>query len=840
MSALFGRKNYSEVFERLVRSGNIDLALREAIKNGDALYELGNIDEAILNYNTLLNIFTKNNVSKHEIYEKIYEKLAPLYLDSGNKKKGTETALALIDKKITLKKTGEAVKLLKALETSFLVDKDLMLQIVERYVSLGFYREAFEIVDKLIKKESTNVDLLKMGGELLYKLGRFEESYIYFNAIIMLAPDDEFAKSRLEELKSQEVINTTTSGEQEDALKQVEFNPKEENPQSMENPPATLEVPGTKPEELQEVKTQQLSEKKVVQIEGQEQDVLKTAKKSGETSSRAPFVPIRDVTSENALTVDFRKILHSDPDYLEALENIKNGGEQKGIDILKKVAEKFETVNFEVSDYVYNRIIILNPDDIEIKLKLAEIYKERKDIEDCVFYLRSALKYAKGIERLEVLRQLAHLLPEDIELKTEMFNSYVELKDFASAFEIFFKLEDNKTIDNFASRMLPYLKEDIQSLGRVARYIKGKGLSNMVAYQYFYLLGRALFNMGDSVEGTRWLLAASRIAKLPLEDYVMMAQYIKTLPLEGEKEVIGDAILGYLESIENSDKKASLLRLLLELKPDKVDYLIHYLDMLISTNNIGKETTRAFMRLVKMNPVNYKDFVYGTALKLIDGLTIDELNEIATFFDLLDFKEEATKFYSIIMAKDPNNKIALIKFFITSVEGESLKEIFRFFDQFPPSHVYTSLVDPFIEKYKTRQGKDPFNFHIHFALGFLYFLTERYEEAIASFQFVARSHQFEAFMHYFLGICFEKILLQDFAATQYNMAVNMESSLPEVKLNALYRLGILYKEQGKISDYRSMLSEIVTINPGFKDAKLLFDSLPPEDKLIDLNKEEFK
>jgi tetratricopeptide (TPR) repeat protein len=145
-----------------------------------------------------------------------------------------------------------------------------------------------------------------------------------------------------------------------------------------------------------------------------------------------------------------------------------------------------------------------------------------------------------------------------------------------------------------------------------------------------------------------------------------------------------------------------------------------------------------------------------------------------------------------------------------------------------------------MEKYKTKQAKDPFDFHVHFVLGFLYFLTERYEEAVASFQFVVRSHQFEAFMHYFLGICFEKILLQDFAMTQYNMAVKMESNLQEVKLNALYKIGILYKEQGKISECRDVLSEIAAINPDFEDAKVLLDSLLQEEKLIDLNKEEFK
>ena len=827
MSALFGKKNYGEIFERLVRSGNIDIALKEAIKNGDTLYDIGNIDEAISNYNTLLNIFTKNNISKHEVYEKIYEKLAPLYLDSGSTKKGIETTLALIDKKITLKKTGEAVKLLNVLKSNFFNDATLMLKITEVYVNLGFFSEAFEIVDKLIQKESTNIDLLKTGGELLYKLGRFEESCSYFNAVVMLAPNDDLAKTRLKELNSYEAVSALEKTEQAVTPQPVKLNPPSQEGETL-------------PLEITEEKPGQPVEESVIQPEKQEQTELQTAKKLEELPSKKAFVPLVMQISETTLLSDFREILHSDPEYLEALESIKKGDEQKGIELLKKIAERFENVNFEVSDYVYNKILVLTPADIEVKLKLAEIYKERKDIEDSIFYLRSALKYSRGVEKLEVLRRLTALLPGDAELNTEIFNSYFELKDLNSAFEIFFKLDDNKTIESFASKMLPSLKEDVQFLGRVARFIKSKGLSDTLAHQYFYLLGKSLFSMGDNVEGTRWLLAAHRIVRLPLDDYVMMAQYLKAFPLEGEKEVVGDAIFGYLDSIDNFDIKVSMLRLLLELRPDTISYLISYLGMLVSTNNLGKETTHAFARLVKMNPVDYTVFVYDTALKLTDNLTIKELSDTATFFDLADKKDEATKIYSIIMSKDPGNKIAFTKLFITNIEGELLKEILQFFNQFSPSRTYSELVDPFMEKYKTKQAKDPFDFHVHFVLGFLYFLTERYEEAVASFQFVVRSHQFEAFMHYFLGICFEKILLQDFAMTQYNMAVKMESNLPGVKLNALCKIGILYKEQGKISECRDVLSEIAAINPDFEDAKALLDSLPQEDKLIDLNKEEFK
>ena len=276
MSALFGKKNYGEIFERLVRSGNIDIALKEAIKNGDTLYDLGNIDEAISNYNTLLNIFTKNDISKHEVYEKIYEKLAPLYLDSGSTKKGIETTLALIDKKITLKKTGEAVKLLNVLKSNFFNDATLMLKITEVYVNLGFFSEAFEIVDKLIQKESTNIDLLKTGGELLYKLGRFEESCSYFNAVVMLAPNDDLAKTRLKELNSYEAVSALEKIEQAVTPQPVELNPPSQEGETL-------------PLEITEEKPGQPVEESVIQPEKQEQTELQTAKKLGELPSKKAF-----------------------------------------------------------------------------------------------------------------------------------------------------------------------------------------------------------------------------------------------------------------------------------------------------------------------------------------------------------------------------------------------------------------------------------------------------------------------------------------------------------------------------------------------------------------------
>lgn len=813
MSALFGKKNYRGIFERLVRSGNTEVALREATKNGDTLYELGNVDEAIFNYETLLNILIKNDVSKHEIYEKVYEKLSPLYLETGNTKKGIEATFQLVDRKITLKKTTEAVKLLKALENAFYTDKNIMLKILEIYYKLNFLSDALEIVNKLIRRENTNVEFLTMGGEILYKLGRLEEASTYFDTVTMLDPDNEIANERLRKLKGEGV----SAGEAE--KKAQEAAEAAEEAAKIPEEAAPKEVAGEEPEQ----------EEKVAE------EKPKTEAPAGEV--KAVKIP-EEVYRED---VNIRKVLHSDPEYLEALECLKKGKQDKCAELLLNVAKRFEDANFAISEYVYDKLFIIDPANIEAKLRVGNIFKEKREIEDCVFYLKSALRNAKDVEKVEVLKELADLVPDDIEVKTERFNIFVELKKFDEAFNIFFKLEDKELIEKFAAKMLPYLKEDVQSLSRIARLLKGKGLSDTLAYQYFYLAGKSLFNMGDNVEGLRWLIAAHRIAKLPLEDYVAAAQYVKNMPLEGgERELIGDAILGYIENMDDSEKQSSLLRLLLELKPEKVLYLVSYLQMLFAGGNTGRDAVNVLMKLVKMNSPEYADFIYDAMNKLSESLSVNDLNDIATFFDINDKKDEAFKIYSKIMEKEPGNKIALIKFFIISVEGESINEIIKFFDQAVPSHTYVTQVDPFIQKYKAIQAKNPFDHHVHFVLGFLYFLIERYEEAIASFQFVVRLHQFEGLMHYFLGICFEKILLEDFAMSQYSSAVKTNGNSEEIRLNALYRIVCLYKLHGNIVESKKILREVVLIKPDFKDAKLLLDSLPPDDKIMDLNKEEFK
>lgn len=796
MSALFGKKNYVAVFERLVKNGDIPGALKEAVREGDSLYDLGHLDEAIFLYSSFLDILKANNVQDDKIYEKIYEKLAPLYLAQESVRKGIDTVLLLIDKKIALGKKGEAQSLMKSLVKNSPLDMEDYLKIVENYVKIGFLSDAFNIVEGLIQKSGANERLLKLGGEILYHLGKLEDALSYFNALLAINSDDEFSRSRVKEIE--EAIHRKTESK-ETIQETVESNlspptVKEETPSNAARP---------------------------------------TIKVSEEPVETPPPIthPIKEKIEE---------ILHNNPDYAKALEEIKKGNEQQAIELLKEIAQKFEEEDYLISEFLYSRILVLDPSNLTIYKRLSSLYKSRERLDESIFYLEVALKHAKGERKIEILNELSALIPQDKRVKFELFTAYLEESKVKDAIDTLLTFEDNADIEKGALQLLPYISDDIQTLTTVSKFLKNKEISGKTAYPFFYNPGKAFFNKGDKEEGTKWLILAHKISKLPLEDYIMIGEYIKNMPLDVEKNIVAEALHEEVNNVQDKERKQYIMRLLTELAPKKIPYLSGYLQFLLSTETHPEEGRDILLKLVRQNPVDLAELIFNATMSLKDSLELDDLSTIATFFDLLEKNNEASAIYELILQRDPENKIAFLKFFIMNLEKESVPDIMHFLETFSPSHNYETMVNPFIEKYREIQSKNPFDYHNHFVLGFLYFLTERYEEAIASFQFVVRSHKHLAFMYYFLGLCFEWIALPDFAVVQYQNSLKLSGENNKISLSALFRLYSIYRARGNLEEARKALENILRINPELKEDQKFLETISAEKKITNNNKEEFK
>jgi len=132
--------------------------------------------------------------------------------------------------------------------------------------------------------------------------------------------------------------------------------------------------------------------------------------------------------------------------------------------------------------------------------------------------------------------------------------------------------------------------------------------------------------------------------------------------------------------------------------------------------------------------------------------------------------------------------------------------------------------------------KNPFDPTYHFIIGFLYYFIERYEEAVAYFQFVLRSNRNKALMRLMLSMCFEKTLLLDFALKQLELGLN-EEGVPEVKKEILYRYAIMKKNIGDVVSARKALTELLKMGE-YKDVRVLLETLPSEGKIIDIRGEE--
>lgn len=841
MSALFGKKDYKAVFKKLVSKDDFDAVLSYAIKTGDALYDKGETSRALEVYLDLLEVCKGKKVTYDLFYEKIYEKITPLLFELEENEKGIHYAILLTEEKLKHNEEKEAVEIISALKGNFPENMDVAKEAIKVYTHIGELEKAFDIVDKLIKTKGSKIELIEIAGELLFNLKRYDDAESYFRVIERMDPDNEIAKKRLSEIEKlkeeSEVSNpeeTVQAVENKVELKEkvsVEEAKRTEIPQQekMEASEKKAYMGELKEKSKEEVPTAEVKRIEIPQYkkvtmpkEPVEEEVIE-AKKSPETSHKEV-----EISKKEEYT------FVNDPEYIKALEYANSGSEEEAKKLLFSVAEKYKKINPIEAEYIYNKILFMEPDNIEAIREISHL-KENK--EEAIFYLKTALKYVKGEERIDILKELTNLLPDDVELKKILFNDFIKLGKKEEAVSMFFEImKAEPNASSIALSLLPLIKEDVKYLTKVSTFFRYEGISNNVAFQYFYATGKILFNMGEKDAGIEWLMMAHKIDKLSLDDYIEIGNYIAHIPNAKEKEAIAKSLYGYVDNIRDSFKAKQVIQLLMELSPNNEQYIVKELDLLKKEGNV-KELAKELLKFVEKNPAQYAGTIYELTEKVMDQLGTEDLLKIAHFLKEANNSQLAIKIYKEILEREPDNKEALLNTFVAQLENGQANDIVSFFDKFAPSHIFAPALEDKIREYRERRSENPLDYNTHYIIGFLYFVEERYEEAIASFQFVVRSKHYIPLMSLFIGMSFDKIGLPDFAAKHYEIGLSSKDIPKEVKVRLLYRLALYKKEKGQIAECRDLLEKALQIDPQFKPAQDILLSIPGEGKVIPIKGE---
>ncbi len=779
MSALFGRKDYKAVFKKLVSKEKFDAVLSYAVKMGDALYDKGDISKALKVYLDLLEVCRDKKAIDNSFYETTYEKITPLFFELGKFEKGIHYALLLTDEKIKHDEGKEAMEIITTLKNKFPENMDIAKKAIKVYTHIGELEKAFDIVDSFIKTKGSRPELIEIAGELLFNLKRYDDAESYFRVLKRMDSSNETARKRLADIEKLKEIKE----DKHEAEPHVINESKEEVPTAHqeENKVETKHVKTSQPEKIKAPKREEYN-----------------------------FV--------------------NDPEYMAALKCASNDNEEEARKLLLHVAERYEKINRIEAEYIYNKILFMEPDNTEVIKKVSRLNENNK--EEVIFYLKTALKYVKGEERLNLLQELTNLMPDDIKLKMALYNNFIKLGKKEEAVSMFFEIEElDPNASSIALSLLPLIKEDVQYLIKVSTLLKDKDISDTVAFQYFYATGKILFNMEEKHKGIKWLMLAHNINKLPLDDYIEIGNYISHIPGAPEKDTIAKSLYGYIDSIKDISKAKQVLYLLMKLSPNNEQYIVKEFTLLEQEGNI-KELAELLVKFVERNPVHYTDTVYELTEKVMDQLNTKDLLKIAHFLKEANDLQASIKVYKAALEREPDNKEALLNTFVAHLESGQADNIVTFFDKFTPSHIFAPSLENKIKECRKKRSENPSNYNIHYILGFLYFAIERYEEAIASFQFVVRSKHYIPLMSLFIGMSFDKIGLSDFAAKHYEIGLSSKNVSDEIKVHLMYQLALFKKSKGEIAESRDLLEQVVQIDPQFKRAKKILISTLGEGKVI--------
>jgi len=269
-----------------------------------------------------------------------------------------------------------------------------------------------------------------------------------------------------------------------------------------------------------------------------------------------------------------------------------------------------------------------------------------------------------------------------------------------------------------------------------------------------------------------------------------------------------------MDDIVDLSKKEQIIELLLKLDPSNKLFLLKRI-YILERKGDTKKLVKTFLEFIDLSPVGNVDFVCDEAKKLGEKLTVKELIKIAQFFEIADRSDKAVEMYELILKREPGSKEAALNMFIVHLENEEADSIVDFFDKFEPSHLFSQSLEKVIKKYEEKRAKDSLNYNVHYVLGFLCFIVERYEEAIAAFQFVVRSG------HYIPLMCL-----------QYEKGLSLKEVTDSVKAHLLYRSALRKKFDGSIDECKNLLKEALKIVPDFKLAQEALSSAPDDGSVM--------
>ncbi len=817
MSAFLGKRNYKAVLQKFIAQGHFDEALKEAVEEGDYFYDKNDPKSALQVYLDLLKMCENINTLPSSFHGKVYDKTIPLFFELDDTKNGIHYTFLLVDEKLKHNEKEEAVNLISILQSKFPGRMEIALKAVNVHVAAGQLENAFNIVNKFIETKGATPALIELAGVLLFNLKKYEDAENYFNVLLKLKPDNEVALKRLSEILELKDSETSSA---EKGIK-VEVEPAKEFAVKEGILPVqpSVDTSGKKPpltpleEELELKKTA---------APGEKQEKIPAAKEPSTVKVQAPGAGMTEFTFSN------------DPEYIKGLKCMNRGAEEEAKKLLVNVAERYAKVNFIEAEHIYNKVLLIDPGNVEIIRRLSHLSEESGKKEDAVFYLRIACKYAKGEEKFDILYKITNLLPQDKQLKKDFYDMLVNLDKKDEAVSMFLRIADTEpNVSSLSEPLFHLIKEDVEYLRTVSKYLRNKSLSDKTTFQYFYTLGKILCSTNEVAEGIRWLISAHRIDKLSLEDYLELANYIADIPDAVEKNIVAKALYSCMDDIVDLSKKEQIIELLLKLDPSNKLFLLKKI-YLLERKGDTKKLVEVFLEFVDLNPVANVDFVCDEAKKLAEELTVKELIKIAQFFEIADRSDKAVEIYELILKREPDSKEAALNMFIVHLENEEADNIVDFFDKFTPSHLFFSSLEKVIKKYEEKRTKDSLNYNVHYVLGFLCFIVERYEEAIAAFQFVIRSEHYIPLMCLFLGMSFEKIGLFDFATKQYEKGLSLKDLTDNAKAHLLYRSALRKKFDGSIDECKNLLEEALKIAPDFKLAEEALSSAAGDGKVIQM------